>query len=87
MSVNVQSCRRGSPQRAVIVVVSEANEAGNWLLSDARPVALPFRSTGAEMSTPNDFAFLLRTHDAYPGSRGASRVIRDRQAGRASSKR
>jgi hypothetical protein len=33
MSVNVQSCRRGSLQRAVFVEVSEANEAGNCLLT------------------------------------------------------
>ena len=33
MSRNVQSCRRGSRKRAVIVEVSEANEAGNCLLS------------------------------------------------------
>jgi hypothetical protein len=57
-----------------MVEESEANGAGNWLLSDARPVALPFRSTGAGTSTPNDFGILLRDYNASHRSRGASRV-------------
>jgi hypothetical protein len=34
---------------------------------------------------PNDFGILLRDHNAYPGSRGASRVARDHTAYRVSS--
>ena len=47
MSSNVQSGRRGSRTRAVIVVVSEANEAGNCLLGSAGCHTLSCMKTSA----------------------------------------
>jgi len=46
VSHNVQSCRRGSRQRAVIAGVSEANGAGNWLLSEEHLPTKPGSSQG-----------------------------------------
>ena len=58
ISHNVQSCRRGSRTRAVIVVVSVANEAGNCLLTNVRATLLLLRigATPAE----NQLLLLLR---------------------------
>ena len=44
------------------------------------------RAQRGQRSLPNDSGFLLRDHNADPGPRGASRVVRDPDAHRVSSK-